>query len=134
MSNSMNFVELGESAGPDSGQKRISKKRMDERLREALRHRGGSLDDEEQDSFVNFCFRAVATNKDKKALRPSSSGLFDLLGVDRQRSEEEMQEHINIDCFNKACSSLDKMRFEAVVELFDRDRRIRPLETFFMPK
>jgi hypothetical protein len=136
MSNSVNFVDLEDNAGKDSGSgsEGISKRMMGERLTEALRHRGGSLQKEELHSFIDFCYRAVSTKKDKKGMRASKSFLWhSVFGKDRTSNTEDPEDCINIDCFNKACSSLDKMRFEEVVELFDRDRRIRLPEAFFMP-
>lgn len=107
---------------------------MRERLREALKHRGGKLDKKEVESFVNFCFRAVSSNNaKKKVVRPTKSFLIDALGGACEHSEENHSGHIDIDCFSKACSSLDKIKFEAVVKLFDRDRRVFALEHFFMP-
>jgi len=135
MSTSATFVDLEQGAAGENGEHcGIPKGRMRERLREALKHRGGKLDKKEVESFVNFCFRAVSSNNvKKKVVRPTKSFLIDALGGACEHSEENHSDHIDIDCFSKACSSLDKIKFEAVVKLFDRDRRVFALEHFFMP-
>lgn len=133
MSNSATFVDL-EASGSDGGGSGITKGRMRERLRESLKHRGGRLDRDEVESFVNFCFRAVSSNNiGKKRIRPSKSFLLGALGASETDGDDVHKDHIDIDCFSKACASLDKIRFEAVVKLFDRDRRVRFLESVFMP-
>jgi len=132
MSNSATFVDL-EANGSDGGSG-ISKVRMRERLRESLKHRGELLDHDEVESFVNFCFRAVSSsNEGKKRIRPSKSFLLDALGASQMDGDDTHKDQIDIDCFSKACASLDKISFEAVVKLFDRDRRVHFLERVFMP-
>lgn len=136
MGNSSTFVDLqdcGDDASGTGGG--ISKRRMGERLKEAVRHRSSILDDGEVEQLVNFCFNAISNSSIYQGIRPSKSFFMQVIGKGREPEQKyrEADAVINIDQFNIACSSTEPIGFEAIVELFDRDRSIRRLERFFMP-
>lgn len=120
---------------------------MSERLKETLRHQGQKLDDEEVKKMIDFCYRAVVRHKHvnvagKPAL-PERRGLKRLRTVRsfarealnaRSRSDLGEEERITIDSFGIACSTNERIGFQALVDLFDRDRPRRLLERFFTPR
>jgi hypothetical protein len=141
MANSAVFVDLQDATDG------ITKKRMSERLKETLRHQDQKLDDEEVKKMIDFCHRAVVRHKHvnipgKPAL-PERKGLKRLRTVRsfarealnaRSRSDLGEEERITIDSFGIACSTNERIGFQALVDLFDRDRPRRPLERFFTPR
>eukprot|EP00747_Dinoflagellata_sp_TGD_P120451 gnl/TRDRNA2_/TRDRNA2_173250_c1_seq3.p1 gnl/TRDRNA2_/TRDRNA2_173250_c1~~gnl/TRDRNA2_/TRDRNA2_173250_c1_seq3.p1 ORF type:complete len:334 (-),score=40.86 gnl/TRDRNA2_/TRDRNA2_173250_c1_seq3:61-1035(-) len=126
----------------------ISKLRIAERLADVLRHRGEVLSEEEVETFVNFCFSSLT---DQKPTNPSGPQRSDSrwspsaalasfrrsLGLRRylvKPSNVQEDQRVNIDNFTIATSSLERIGFENIVKLFDRDRKLSFLERIFFPQ
>lgn len=135
----------------------ITKHRMKERLEQAVRNRGHTLDASEVSTMVDFCFKNVkyhqrnhedtnfcqdvrdllSFNEDNRTVRRSLNQRVSraFVGI-----EEDIgaigggpSEHVSIDDFLCACSSSDKLSFDHCVKLFDKNRSIGFFEKYFMP-
>jgi len=150
MANSVSFVELADTfVGYHTG---ISRRRMSERLSQALRDRESELSEDEIKSFVKFCHRqAVVT----RTARGSAGGAHDILyeageqlrtltdstrttgaiptQVNSSTTSDASQRVIDVDTFNTICSLNEHLDFGSMVFLFDKDRRRGFLERTFTP-
>lgn len=151
MTNGVAFLEL------EDMQNGVSFKRMNERLREALKHESDELDDLEISQLVDFCFNAVvspntvcANKSSLSVLKGYFQGFANCIGRCIAPKTEEpkanskssrarlartkVHEHITIDDFLVSCASCDRVGFNDVVTLFDSNRKMSWLERFFMPR
>lgn len=149
MSNSVTFVEL-EDVSPDTDHPVgcISRRRVEEQLREVLRYRGATLDEEEIAGVVHFCHQAVMRSETLcrrvKPLRQFLGAVKDGSAFRTAKSFAgasalDLQVHdidpgvITIDSFSMCCAASSQMEFESFVRLFDKDRGVTVLEKFFLP-
>lgn len=153
MTHSVPFVELADTADI-LGRAGISKRRLKERFREMVKHRR-AIDDSELEALVEFCYEQAITSAGpaQHALHWRSKLRFNAkeMKEDPDRAEKGQPEGeagaidpsgkahthhsmLDIDAFSSACSANEPMNFEAVVDLFDKDRKLGFLERFFMPK
>lgn len=158
MSASVAFVELEDiltsKAGAEEGMRGcISRHRVEEQLREVLKYRSETLDDQEKRDLVKFCHRSVLEGS-QHVVRPSIIGeIRELLRracprtlgrrLQRGHSRLSMQERrkragehsgdINIDDFSMCGAASDRLEFDSFVRLFDRDRGATILERAFLP-
>jgi len=128
MASGVSFVGLTDGAG-----KGISVHRVRERLRAALKHRRGTLDEDEVDHLVAFCFNSVKRHHSLTEGPLSKSFLFEVMGRDEEPESEDLKA-INVDDYNVACCSSERICLEDIVVLFDRHRSIKYLERVFMPR
>jgi len=150
MANSVSFVDLADQFEP--GKSGISRRRMSERLSQALRDREAVLSEDEITSFVRFCHRQTVVSR---TTRGSAGGAHDILyEVAAQISTEKLrnarmligkrqenwgrvetasQINIDVDQFNSICSSNEHLDFDSMVLLFDKDRLRGFLERLFTP-
>lgn len=124
----------------------ISKSRMHERLISLLKTRHSELDAGEIDRLCQFTHQAMLSlNTRPGSLQPLSSleggireytselGLRFTEKPGKSQSEIE-KDIINSDRFSVACTSNENLNFDAVVKLFDKERKRWFLERLFTPK
>mmetsp|Transcript_58930 Transcript_58930/g.127458 ORF Transcript_58930/g.127458 Transcript_58930/m.127458 type:complete len:755 (-) Transcript_58930:126-2390(-) len=109
----------------------ISIVRLGALLRQALSHRAGTLDFEEQQRFVNFCFTAICVPKEAQRDHMQMQAKLDR----DQRGKIDLKTlHIDVDQFLTSSTSNEKLPLAQVVNLFDTDRRKSILERLFTPQ
>lgn len=147
MTNGVAFLEL------EDMQHGVSYKRMNERLREALKNESDELDDLEITQLVDFCYNAIVTpagvTEDsspyglaKKYIQMAAAYLEKQRGrrkaavakAPKRTAPQSAHEHITIDDFLTSCASCDRVGFGDVVSLFDSNREMSLLERQFMPR
>lgn len=118
VANSVTFMQL---TTQDSGG--ISRERLRERLSHILSHRREVIDESELEALVNFCF----LEKDVRSFAYE-------VGLGHQLSNLGSSRTMSIDDFSIACASREPVNLEAVVDLFDRDRKPSFMERAFTPR
>lgn len=141
---STQFVELENTQLLDEGKPRgITRDRLVERLKETLQFENLTIDKRETDSFAHMCFNAILQRHNPKSSYVArKKHRFALLKSEVQhglqshnltRSLRDDDALINLENFTVACSCNDPIAFDAVISLFDSDRRMSPLEWIFTP-
>jgi len=105
VSHSAAFMDL-----KDRNHEGISKQRLLERFKKILDH--PDLDDDEISKFVDFVFEGM------KSMVRGTDNLDD--------------EHINVQEYCTACSTNEPLNFDALVKIFDKDRRMWCCENLFL--
>jgi len=145
VSHSVCFVELADRLGPD-GQDYggISRSRMFERVRAVVRHRRDVLDTDEVAKLAGFTF-CLATCPPEQPMQQRQGFLMLLKSFlttkngakkseqnGTKSSEQDESPSIDIDNFCRATGS-PYLSIDAIVQLFDRNRRYGIGERMFMP-
>jgi len=127
----------------------ISRNAMSDGIGHIMERRGHFLDESALQHMVDFCLNTV-THDFRGADKTPESGLHmmvtDVLdGVNtiywdvkeafgmHPPENTEFHDTIDVDKFASACSSTEPINFDALVRLFDKDRKRSWLERFFMP-
>jgi len=128
---------------------RITRSFMYQSFLQIMSRRGSVLDEDEIDRMVMFCLQATSEaykqGQSETALWAFIDDHFDSLlstfadiseffGVRKKTILPAIPPEVDMDSFEAACSSCDPISFDSFVMLFDKDRRMGTLESFFMPK
>merc|ERR1719329_1753986 len=142
MAQSAQFVELEDRQDSSIGGG-ISRARMAERFREALRKQSSKMESQEVENCVDVCFRAILRRHNSRSTHNArmkgplhedvKRNVLKQLHGKRPRSSSHLGELIDLETFSVACSCNDPIEFEAFLDFFDRDRKLGFLERMFTP-
>jgi len=130
MTHSVIFAELSDLDGKEG----ISKDTLGRRLHKVLDFRGEELDEMEIEAFVTFVHQQIIKKlkRDKhRALEIIPGGLFK---KDPAKTAVTGDHPITMDSYVSACSFCDRISFDNMVHLLDKNRRETKLEKIFMPR
>jgi len=141
MSHSLAFSRLTDKAAPNI----IRKEQMFKQLKYILQNHEHEIDNEELHRMVSFCFSTAALNK-------SFTGAFDEIRSTFKRLRKNLaraggmkwrlasekaapstSDSMSIDSFMVAATSNEKINFDSIKRLFDKDRYVFCLEKWFTP-
>jgi len=145
------FNELEAPGHNHEGSGHISKAVIAQSLGHVMERRGSVLDSREMEQMIDFCLTTVVENFNgqeqgldeggcKSFLTEACDGLNTFFEDVKESAGFPSQRNlvagtdIDLDRFASACSSAEPISFDALVKLFDKDRRVGFMESFFMPK
>jgi len=148
----VSFNELeapGENHNEGAGH--ISKAVISSSLGHVMERRGNVLDGNEMEQMIDFCLTTVSEdfngqdqvldeggftsflNEACDGLNTFFEDVKESLGCTKEDKDDNSTQ-VDLDKFASACSSAEPISFDALVKLFDKDRRVGLMERFFMPQ
>lgn len=140
MCTGFSFNSLADVEDDDEEGRAVSRNRMKQSLKDILRHQKGLLNDQEIDQMLTFCYSQLVQNRGaKNSLIEEVGGEF--LTMMMPATHDSIEEakisaarRVDITNFCTATTSHETLSFLHLVQLFDHDRKIWPLERFFTPR